>query len=125
MDPVLTSDNLKWFETENGGNEASIINMTPVKEMTLNVEVTIPEGMVPGTYELMLLANPRQPNTFQASSNLYIEVPVYHDLAIAPVKQAMLAPANGEQQVVQVFLFNYGNTAVSYTHLTLPTTHYV
>lgn len=110
LDPVLTSDNLKWFETENGGNEASIINMTPVQEMTLNVEVTIPEGMVPGTYELMLLANPRQPNTFQASSNLYIEVPVYHDLAIAPVKQAMLAPANGEQQVVQVFLFNYGNT---------------
>lgn len=110
FDPALSSDNLKWFETENGGKEASIINMTPVQEMTLNVEITIPEGMFPGTYELMLLANPRQPNTFQASSNLYIEVPVYHDLAIAPVKQAMLAPANGEQQVVQVFLFNYGNT---------------
>ena len=43
----LTSDNLKWFETENDGKEASIINMTPVQEMTLNVEITIPEGMFP------------------------------------------------------------------------------
>ncbi len=107
-DSGLSSDNLKWYEV--GGDEVTIINMTPVEELTLNAEVTIPEGMEPGTYGLNLLANPRLPNTFQASSNIYIEVPVYHDLAIAPVKNAMLAPANGEQQTVQVFLFNYGNT---------------
>jgi hypothetical protein len=76
----------------------------------LNVEVEIPEGMPPGTYELTLLANPRLPNTYQASSKIYIEVPVYHDLAIAPVKNAMLAPADGQLRTVQVFLFNYGNT---------------
>lgn len=107
-DPVLSSDNLKWYEM--GGGEVSIINMTPVEEVSLNVEVTIPEGMEPGTYELNLLANPRLPNTFQASSKIYIEVPVYHDLAIAPVKNAMLAPADGQLRTVQVFLFNYGNT---------------
>ena len=37
-------------------------------------------------------------------------MPVYHDLAIAPVKNAMMAPANGELNIVQIFLFNYGNT---------------
>ena len=78
--------------------------------MTLNAQVSIPEGLAPGLYELDLLANPRMPNTFQASSKVYIEVPVYHDLAIAPVKNAMMAPANGEQNIVQIFLFNYGNT---------------
>ena len=107
-DSELSSDNLKWYEV--GGEEVTIINMTPVEEISLNAEVTIPEGMEPGTYGLNLLANPRLPNTFQASSNIYIEVPVYHYLAIAPVKNAMLAPANGQQQTVQVFLFNYGNT---------------
>ena len=107
-DSQLSSDNLKWYEV--GGDEVSIINMTPVEEVSLNVEVTIPEGMEPGTYELTLLANPRLPNTFQASSKIYIEVPVYHDLAIAPVKNAMLAPADGQLRTVQVFLFNYGNT---------------
>ena len=35
---------------------------------------------------------------------------MYHDLAIAPVKNAMLAPADGQLRTVQVFLFNYGNT---------------
>ena len=84
--------------------------MTPVEEESLNVEVTIPEGMEPGTYELTLLANPRLPNTSQAASKIYIEVPVYHELAIAPVKNAMLAPADGQLRTVQVFLFNYGNT---------------
>ena len=107
-DSQLSSDNLEWYEV--GGDEVSIINMTPVEEVSLNVEVTIPEGMEPGTYELTLLANPRLPNTFQASSKIYIEVPVYHDLAIAPVKNAMLAPADGQLRTVQVFLFNYGNT---------------
>ncbi len=107
-DSQLSSDNLKWYE--NGGGEVSIINMTPVEEASLNVEVTIPEGMEPGTYELTLLANPRLPNTFQAATKIYIEVPVYHDLAIAPVKNAMLAPADGQLRTVQVFLFNYGNT---------------
>ena len=80
-DSQLSSDNLKWYEV--GGDEVSIINMTPVEEVSLNVEVTIPEGMEPGTYELTLLANPRLPNTFQASSKIYIEVPVYHDLALS------------------------------------------
>ena len=107
-DSQLSSDNLKWYEI--GGDEVSIINMTPVEEVSLHVEVIIPEGMEPGTYELTLLANPRLPNTFQASSKIYIEVPVYHDLAIAPVKNAMLAPADGQLRTVQVFLFNYGNT---------------
>jgi len=106
-DTQLSADNLKWFEV--GGEEISIINMTPVEEVSLNVEVIIPEGMEPGTYELDLLANPRLPNTFQASSKIYIEVPVFHDLAIAPVKNAMLAPADGQLRTVQVFLFNYGN----------------
>ena len=107
-DPQLSADNLKWYEV--GGNEISMINMTPVEETSLNVEVEIPEGMEPGTYELTLLANPRLPNTYQASSKIYIEVPVYHYLAIAPVKNAMLAPADGQLRTVQVFLFNYGNT---------------
>ncbi len=105
---VLSSENLKWYEI--GGGEVSIINMTPVEEISLYAEVSIPEGMEPGTYGLNLLVDPRLPNTFQGSSNIYIEVPVYHDLAIAPVKDRMVAPANGEQQTVQVFLFNYGNT---------------
>jgi uncharacterized membrane protein len=107
-DSQLSSDNLEWYEV--GGDEVSIINMTPVEEASLNVQVTIPEGMEPGTYELTLRADPRLPNTFQASSKIYIEVPVYHDLAIAPVKNAMLAPADGQLRTVQVFLFNYGNT---------------
>ena len=107
-DQQLSSDNLKWYDSS--GEEVTVINMTPVEEMTLNAQVSIPEGLAPGLYELDLLANPRQPNTFQASSKVYIEVPVYHDLAIAPVKNAMMAPANGEQNIVQIFLFNYGNT---------------
>ena len=107
-DSQLSTDNLKWYEV--GGSEISMINMTPVEETSLNVEVTIPEGMEPGTYELTVLANPRLPNTYQAASKIYIEVPVYHDLAIAPVKNAMLAPADGQMRTVQVFLFNYGNT---------------
>ena len=53
---------------------------------------------------------PRLPTTYQAASKFYIEVPVYHGLAIAPVKNAMLAPADGQLRTVQVFLFNYGNT---------------
>ena len=88
----------------------TMINMTPVEEISLNAEVSIPEGMEPGTYKLTLLANPRLPNTYQAATNIFIEVPVFHDLAIAPVKNAMLAPADGQQRTVQVFLFNYGNT---------------
>ena len=107
-DQQLSSDNLKWYDSS--GEEVTVINMTPVEEMTLNAQVSIPEGLAPGLYELDLLANPRMPNTFQASSKVYIEVPVYHDLAIAPVKNAMMAPANGEQNIVQIFLFNYGNT---------------
>ena len=107
-DQQLSSDNLKWYDSS--GEEVTVINMTPVEEMTLNAQVSIPEGLAPGLYELDLLANPRQPNTFQASSKVYIEVPVYHDLAIAPVKNAMMAPANGELNIVQIFLFNYGNT---------------
>ena len=107
-DSQLSTDNLKWYEV--GGGEISMINMTPVEEASLNVEVTIPEGMEPGTYELTVLANPRLPNTYQAASKIYIEVPVYHDLAIAPVKNAMLASADGQMRTVQVFLFNYGNT---------------
>jgi len=107
-DQQLSSDNLKWYDLS--GEEVTVINMTPVEEMTLNAQVSIPEGLAPGLYELDLLANPRMPNTFQASSKVYIEVPVYHDLAIAPVKNAMMAPANGEQNIVQIFLFNYGNT---------------
>ena len=107
-DSQLSTDNLKWYEV--GGSEISMINMTPVEEASLNVEVSIPEGMEPGTYELTVLANPRLPNTYQAASKIYIEVPVYHDLAIAPVKNAMLAPADGQMRTVQVFLFNYGNT---------------
>ena len=107
-DSQLSTDNLKWYEV--GGSEISMINMTPVEEASLNVEVTIPEGMEPGTYELTVLANPRLPNTYQAASKIYIEVPVYHDLAIAPVKNAMLASADGQMRTVQVFLFNYGNT---------------
>jgi len=107
-DSQLSSDNLKWYDMS--GEEVTVINMTPVEELTLNAQVSIPEGIAPGLYELDLLANPRLPNTFQASSKVYIEVPVYHNLAIAPVKNAMMAPANGEQNNVQVFLFNYGNT---------------
>ncbi|MEC8874577.1 MAG: hypothetical protein VX502_04220 [Candidatus Thermoplasmatota archaeon] len=107
-DSRFTSDNIKWYEV--GGDQITVLNLTPVEEITLNAEVTIPSGMDPGTYVLELLANPRAPTTFQGRSNLYIEVPVFHDLAIAPVKPAMLAPANGEQQIVQVFLFNNGNT---------------
>ena len=107
-DQQLSSDNLKWYDSS--GEEVTVINMTPVEEMTLNAQVSIPEGLAPGLYELDLLANPRQPNKFQASSKVYIEVPVYHDLAIAPVKTAMMAPANGELNIVQIFLFNYGNT---------------
>jgi len=107
-DNRLTSDNLKWYEV--GGSEINTLNLTPVEEVSLNAEVTIPSGLDPGTYALELLANPRLPNTYQASTNLFIEVPVYHELAIAPVRPAMLAPANGEQNSIQVFLFNYGNT---------------
>lgn len=106
--PQFSSTNLKWYEI--GGEEITIINMTPVEEVSLNAEITVPEGMEPGIYELTLQTNPRQPNYFQGESKIYIEVPVFHDLAIAPVKNAMLAPANGEQQTVQIFLFNYGNT---------------
>ena len=107
-DNRFTSEHIKWYEV--GGGEITILNLTPVEEISLNAEVTIPSGMDPGTYSLQLLVNPRLPNTYQASSLLRIEVPVYHDLAIAPVKNAMLAPANGEQNNIQVFLFNYGNT---------------
>jgi len=108
QDPTLSPDNLKWYDL--GGEEMSMVNMTPVEEISLNAEVSIPEGMEPGTYQLTLLANPRLPNTYQAATNVFIEVPVFHDLAIAPVKNAMLAPADGELRTVQVFLFNYGNT---------------
>ncbi|HJM13094.1 MAG TPA: hypothetical protein QF641_01200 [Candidatus Thalassarchaeaceae archaeon] len=105
---LTAADNLKWYDTD--GAEVTVLNLTPVEEITLNAEISIPEGLDPGLYELDLLANPRMPNTFQASSKVYIEVPVYHELAIAPVRNAMMAPANGEQNIVQVFLFNYGNT---------------
>ena len=107
-DPSLSYENLKWYET--GGNEIQIVNMTPVEEITLNAEVSIPLGMQPGTYALDLLASPRLPNTYQATSKIFIEVPVFHDLIIAPVKNSMLAPANGERQSVTIFLFNEGNT---------------
>ena len=107
-DPSLSYENLKWYEI--GGNEIQIVNMTPVEEITLNAEVSIPLGMQPGTYALDLLASPRLPNTFQATSKVFIEVPVFHDLIIAPVKNSMLAPANGERQSVTIFLFNEGNT---------------
>ncbi|MDP7446647.1 MAG: hypothetical protein QGF28_05560 [Candidatus Thalassarchaeaceae archaeon] len=107
-DSRFTSENIKWYEI--GGSEITVLNLTPVEGISLNAEVTIPSGMDPGTYTLELLANPRLPNTYQASSVLYIEVPVYHNLAIAPVKNAMLAPADGVQSNIQVFLFNYGNT---------------
>ena len=103
-----SSDNLKWYEI--GGDEISILNMSPIEEVSLNVEVSIPTGLGPGTYGLEVLASPRLPNTFEASSWLFIEVPVYHNLVIAPVRNAMLAPANGEVQNVQVFIFNEGNT---------------
>ena len=84
QDPALSPDNLKWYDL--GGDEMTMINMTPVEEISLNAEVSIPEGMEPGTYKLTLLANPRLPNTYQAATNIFIEVPVFHDLAIAPVK---------------------------------------
>ena len=38
-DPQLSADNLKWYQL--GGSEVSIINMTPVEEESLNVEVTM------------------------------------------------------------------------------------
>jgi len=107
-DSALSSDNLKWYEL--GGDEISILNMSPIEEVSLNVEVSIPTGLAPGIYGLDVLASPRLPNTFEASSWLFIEVPVYHNLVIAPVRNAMLAPANGEEQNVQVFIFNEGNT---------------
>ncbi len=105
---LSAAENLKWYDLS--GEEVTMINMTPVEEISLNARVSIPEGLAPGLYELDLKANPRLPNTYLASSKVYIEVPVYHDLAIAPVRNAMMAPANGEQNIVQVFFFNYGNT---------------
>jgi len=106
-DSRFSSDDISWYEV--GGDEISIINMSPNEEVNLNAEISIPTGMDPGTYSLKLQAIPRAPNTFLAESTLFIHVPVYHDLAIAPVKKAMLAPANGEAKSVQVFFFNKGN----------------
>ena len=47
-DPTLSPDNLKWYDL--AGEEMSMVNMTPVEEMSLNAEVSIPEGMGYGTY---------------------------------------------------------------------------
>ncbi|MBI88338.1 MAG: hypothetical protein CMB67_04870 [Euryarchaeota archaeon] len=107
-DSEIDSNNLKWYEA--GGGELTILNLTPVEDILLNAEVKIPDGTSPGIYEVDLVASPRLPNTFQASSRIFIEVPVFHDLGIAPVKDRMVAPADGTSQSVQIFLFNEGNT---------------
>lgn len=106
-DSRFSSEDINWYEV--GGDQISIINMSPNEEVNLNAEISIPPGMDPGTYSLKLQALPRAPNSFIAESTLFIHVPVYHELAIAPVKKSMLAPANGEAKSVQVFFFNRGN----------------
>ena len=45
---------------------------------------------------------------------LYIEVPVYHDLVVAPIKNELFAPANGFGKVIEIFLINNGNTEESF-----------
>ena len=45
-----------------------------------------------GTYQLTLLANPKAAQHIKQYEHIH-RVPVFHDLAIAPVKNAMLAPA--------------------------------
>ena len=107
-DSEIDDENLKWYGP--GGDEVTTLNLTPIEDILLYAEVSIPEGTGPGIYEIDLEATPRLPNNFQASSRIYIEVPVFHDLAIAPVKDRMVAPADGTQQSVQIFLFNNGNT---------------
>ena len=108
-----SSEYIKWYD-DSTGRLISLINSSINEEFVLNAEITVPEGLAPGTYTLSLVANGRSPAIFQAETILYIEVPVYHDLVVAPIKNELFAPANGFGKIVEIFLINNGNTEESF-----------
>jgi uncharacterized membrane protein len=108
-----SSEYIKWYDASNG-QSISLINSSINEEFVLNAEITVPEGLAPGIYTLKLVANGRSPAIFQAETILYIEVPVYHDLVVAPIKNELFAPANGFGKVIEIFLINNGNTEESF-----------
>ncbi|MBK64959.1 MAG: hypothetical protein CMB47_05505 [Euryarchaeota archaeon] len=108
-----SSEYIKWYDASTG-EIISLLNSSINEEFILNAEITVPEGLAPGIYTLTLVANGRSPAIFQAETVLYIEVPVYHDLVVAPIKSELFAPANGFGKVVEIFLINNGNTEESF-----------
>ena len=107
------SEYIKWYDTATN-QQISLLNSSINEEFVLNAEITAPEGLAPGIYTLSLIANGRSPAIFQAEILLYIEVPVYHDLVVAPIKNELFAPANGFGKVIEIFLINNGNTEESF-----------
>ena len=107
------SEYIKWYDTATN-QQISLLNSSINEEFVLNAEITVPEGLAPGIYTLSLIANGRSPAIFQAEILLYIEVPVYHDLVVAPIKNELFAPANGFGKVIEIFLINNGNTEESF-----------
>jgi uncharacterized membrane protein len=107
------SANIKWYDASTG-QEISLLNSSINEEFILNAEITAPEGIAPGSYTLILIANGRAPAIFQAETVLYIEVPIYHNLVVAPISNSLIAPANGYGKIVEIFLINNGNTEESF-----------
>ena len=105
------AENIKWYNADNG-EHITLLNSTINEEFALNAEITAPDGMPPGIYTLNLIANGRAPAVFQAETILYIEVPVYHNLVVAPIVNSLMAPAGGPGygKIVEIFLINNGNT---------------
>ncbi len=104
---------IQWYDSSNG-DAISLLNSSINEEFILNAEITVPEGLAPGIYTLTLIANGRAPAIFQSETVLYIEVPVYHNLVIAPITNSLMAPANGYGKIVEIFLINNGNTEESF-----------
>tara|TARA_B110000444_G_scaffold4107_1_gene3857 strand:- start:22344 stop:25883 length:3540 start_codon:yes stop_codon:yes gene_type:complete len=107
------SENIQWYDSATG-EAISLLNSSINEEFILNAEITAPEGLAPGIYTLTLIANGRAPATFQSETVLYIEVPVYHNLVVAPISNSLIAPANGYGKIVEIFLINNGNTEESF-----------
>ncbi len=106
------SSNIKWLNES--GIEISSIH-TVVKEMhDLNVHLTAPENILPGTYAITLLAIGAPPAETQSSWVIYIEIPIYHNLEITPEHTHLMFPADGNLKMLEIELTNLGNTEESF-----------